>query len=241
MPMELAEMILEEVLRSYSSIKGHRTRCEKEIDNLLGLLRNQYSSTSEERINDHLEKLERYTLRLSDIKDYLVHLKFNGALDHEEEVHEFLEILDKCSNDVFAVLHNCHATAQAVAAPAPIAAVARANLKLSTSELKPDKLAHDTSMANYRTWMKQFRAYFDAGRLDTLPCMQQQAYLNNCIDEVLQARVNQEASATTPIYSQTRISHVHRHSRRCVLGDKPYSPTSEAVFRRVTTRRPDSH
>ena len=44
---------------------------------MLGLLRNQFSSTSEERINDHLEKLERHTLRLSDIKDYLVHLKYH--------------------------------------------------------------------------------------------------------------------------------------------------------------------
>ena len=169
MPMELTEMSLEEVLRSYSSIKGHRTRCKKEIDNLLGLLRNQYSSTSEERINDRLEKLERHTLRLSDIKDYLVHLKYNRAIDHEEEVQEFLEILDKCSNDIFAILHNRHAAAQAIAAPTQIAAVARAAPKPSTSELKPEKLTHDTSMVNYRTWGKQFRVYFDAGRLDTLP------------------------------------------------------------------------
>ena len=62
MPMELSEMTLEEVLRSYLSVKGHRTRCEKEIDNLLGLLSAQYSSTSEERVNDRLEKLERHML-----------------------------------------------------------------------------------------------------------------------------------------------------------------------------------
>ena len=142
---------MEEVLRSYSSTKGHRTRCEKEINHLLGLLRNQYSFTSEERINNRLEKLERYTLRLSNIKDYLVHLKYNRAIDHEEEVQEFLEILDKCSNDVFAILHNRHAAAQAVAAPALTSAVARATPKPFTSELKPDKLTHDTSMANYRT------------------------------------------------------------------------------------------
>ena len=86
--MELSEMTLEEVLRSYSSVKGHRTRCEKEINNLLGLLGAQYSSTSEERINNRLEKLERHTLRLSDIKDYLVHLKYARAIDHEEEVQE---------------------------------------------------------------------------------------------------------------------------------------------------------
>ena len=109
--MELSEMSMEEVLSSYSSIKGHRTRCEKEIENLLGLLSHQYSSTSEERINDRLEKLEQHTLRLSNIKDYLVYLKYTRAIDHEEEVQEFLEILDKCSTDVFAILHNRHAAA----------------------------------------------------------------------------------------------------------------------------------
>ena len=118
-------MTLEAVLRSYSSVKRHRTRCEKEIDNLLGLLSVQYSSTSEERINDHLEKLEQHTLRLSDIKDYLLHLKYAWAIDHEEEVQEFLEILDKCSSDVFEVLHNCHAAAQAIVPANQVPAAAR--------------------------------------------------------------------------------------------------------------------
>ena len=125
MPMELSEMSLEEVLRSYSSIKGHRTRCEKEIANLLGLLNTQYSSTSEDCINDPLEKLERRTLWLSDITDYLLSLKYNKAKGHEEEVAEFMEVLDHCSTDVFAVLHNRHAAAEAVAAPAQLAAPVR--------------------------------------------------------------------------------------------------------------------
>ena len=34
-----------------------------------------------------------------------------------------------------------------------------------------------------------------------MPCTQQQAYLNNCLDDVLRAQINWEASATTPIYS----------------------------------------
>ena len=86
MPMELSELTLEEVLRSYLLVKGHRTRCEKEIKNLLGLLSAQNSSTSEERINDRLEKLERHKLQLTDIKDYFIHLKYARAIDHEEQV-----------------------------------------------------------------------------------------------------------------------------------------------------------
>ena len=57
-------------------------------------------------------------------------------------------------------------------------------------------------MATFRSWGKQFCAYFDAGRFETLPCIQQQAFLNNCLDDVLRARVDREASATTPVFSQ---------------------------------------
>ena len=56
-------------------------------------------------------------------------------------------------------------------------------------------------MAMFRTWKKQFRAYYDAGGLSSLPCSQQQAYLNNCIDETLATRVDRESTATTPVYS----------------------------------------
>ena len=50
-------MTTEEVLRSYSSVKGHRSR--REIANLLELQQAQYSATLELRLNDRLEKLEK--------------------------------------------------------------------------------------------------------------------------------------------------------------------------------------
>ena len=84
MSLQLSELTLEEALRSYSSVKGHRTRVEREIGNLLRLLKDQYSATSEERLNDRLEKLEKHTHRLSDIAEYLVSLKYaNGAAAHQ--------------------------------------------------------------------------------------------------------------------------------------------------------------
>ena len=97
MPLELSDLTLEEALRSYSSVKGHRRRVEKEIGNLLRLLKDQYSSTSEERINDRLEKLEKHIHRLSDIAEYLVALKYAKTRDHRDEVAGFKEVLDKCS------------------------------------------------------------------------------------------------------------------------------------------------
>ena len=74
------------------------------------------------------------------------------AIDHEEEVQEFLEILDKCSSDVFAVLHDRHVAAEAVVPPVQAPATARAPPKAPTSELKPEKLTYDSSMVNYQSW-----------------------------------------------------------------------------------------
>ena len=121
---ELSDLTLEEALRSYSSVKGHRTRTEREIGNILRLLKEQYSATSEERINNRLEKLEKHTHRLADIATYLQSLKYNKARDHLEECAEFEETLANCSEEIFTVLHQCQvanpAAVQPVAAPAPV-------------------------------------------------------------------------------------------------------------------------
>ena len=170
MPIEFSEMTLEVVLRTYSSVKGHRTRCEREIENLLALLAVRNPPVSKERIKDRLENLEKHTLRLADIKDYLVHLKYAKAKDHDNEVKEFLETLDRCSSNVLEILHNCHATAQVNAPQIQNQAAVGPAPKAPTIKLKPEKLVNDASMAIYRSWGKQFRAFFDAGRFDTLPC-----------------------------------------------------------------------
>ena len=88
-------------------MKGHRTRCEREIENLLALLAARYSSVSEDRIKERLESLEKHTLRLSDIKDYLVDLKYTKAKDHDHEVQEFLEVC--CIIDSALVVPERHA------------------------------------------------------------------------------------------------------------------------------------
>ena len=66
---------------------------------------------------------------------------------------------------------------------------------------KPEKLTHDASTSTFRTWKKQFRAYFESAQLGTLPCSQQQAYLCNCLDSVLRARIDREDTGTTPVYT----------------------------------------
>ena len=58
MPLDLSELTLEEALRSYSLVKGIEGEVEREIGNLICLLTTSYSVTSEERLNDRLEKLE---------------------------------------------------------------------------------------------------------------------------------------------------------------------------------------
>ena len=104
--MDFSEMTLEEVLRTYSSIKGHRTRCERKINSLIEMLKVQYSAPSEVRVNDHLEKLEKHTHNMSDIT-----AKYTKAQDHAEEVAEFFATLDEAATAIFRVIHERHAAA----------------------------------------------------------------------------------------------------------------------------------
>ena len=102
------------------------------MGNLLRLLTNQYSATSEERVNDRLEKFEKHTHSLSDIAEYLVSIKYAKARDHREQVADFKEVIDKCSEDVFTVLHERHSANPAAAAPLQAAALPRPASKPSS-------------------------------------------------------------------------------------------------------------
>ena len=124
------------------------------------------------------------------------------ARDHQDEVEDFKEILNKCSDEVFKLQHDRHASAPRDAQPAQAAPAPRpSSAKPPVTELKPEKLTHDASTSTFRTWKKQFKAYFESAQLGTLPCGQQQAYLCNCLDTVLRARIDREASNTTPVYT----------------------------------------
>ena len=130
--------------------------------------------------------MEKHTHRLLDIEEYLVALKYAKARDHRDEVADFKEVLDICSEEVFTVLHQRQVANPTV--PVPLQAAAqppRASVKPSASELKPENLTHDTSASTFHT----------------LPCSQQQAYLCNCVDTVLRARIDRKATGTTPAYS----------------------------------------
>ena len=77
-----------------------------------------YSAPSETRLNESLEKLQKYTHRLSDIAEYLTSLKYAKARDHRDEVEDFKEILNKCSDEVFKMQHDRHASRDAQPAQA---------------------------------------------------------------------------------------------------------------------------
>ena len=145
-------------LRSYSSVKGHRTRVEREIGKLLRLLSATYSSPSETRLNESLEKLQKHTDRLSDIAEYLASLKYTKERDHLEEVEDFKEVLNKCSDEVFKMQHDRHASGDAQPAQAAPPPPRPLSAKPPVTELKPEKLTHDASTSTFRTWKKQFKA-----------------------------------------------------------------------------------
>ena len=132
-------------------MKGHRTCCEREIQSLLALLKVQYSSPSETRINDRLERLEKHTHKLSDITDFLITTKYAKAKDHKDEVTDYFAVLEDCATEIFTVIHNRHAAAPTAVLAAQAAPATTWSAPTLSSELKPDKLSHETTMASFRT------------------------------------------------------------------------------------------
>ena len=77
-------------------------------------------------------------------------MKYAKARDHRDEVADFKEVLDKCSDEVFTVLHQRQVAHPAAVVPFQAAAQPpRTSVKPSASELKTEKLTHDESASTF--------------------------------------------------------------------------------------------
>ena len=106
----------------------------------------QYSSPSETRIKDRLERLEKH--KLSDITDFLLTAKYAKAKDHQEEVAEFLAVLEECANEIFTVIHNRHA-----ATPTAVIAAQAAPAQANRSPPKPRPSSSRTNFYMKHLWL----------------------------------------------------------------------------------------
>ena len=155
--MDYSKMTLKEVLRTYSSVKGHRTRCERKIQSLIALLKVQYSAWD---MHQWPVGMSRKTHTQTQWYHRLfIDGQYTRAKDHKDKVTEFFAVLEAIATEIFTVIHERHAAIlQAAIVVQAVPAPARSPPKPS-AELKPEKLSNEATMASFWTWKKQFRAY----------------------------------------------------------------------------------
>ena len=67
-------------------------------------------------------------------------------------------------------------------------------------ELRPPKLANDTTMGELRDWKEQFTSYYNSSNLRQMTYLQQQGYLLSTLDKDIGRHLRREITVTTPIF-----------------------------------------
>ena len=191
----------EQVLGSYSAFKGWRTRNVDKIEQNLDLNERAFSQTTETQIKKDLSNVEKYSDILTQIANWLVIEAHADADDHVAEAAQFQLATKALITRVLRAVHRAQPAAPNVPAnAAPVAPTSK-----PVSDLKPDQLTFDASIAHVRRWKKDFEAYHSASNMRVLSVRNQQAFLLRCLDDDISARVSRIATGTTPIFPQNGV------------------------------------
>ena len=151
----------EQVLGSYSAFKGWRTRNVDKIEQNLDLNERAFSQTTETQIKKDLSNVEKYSDILTQIANWLVIEAHADADDHVAEAAQFQVATKALITRVLRAVHRAQPAAPNV--PANVALVAPTSKPVS--DLKPDQLTFDASIAHVRRWKKDFEAYHSASNM----------------------------------------------------------------------------
>ena len=86
-------------------------------------------------------------------------------------------------------------------APTPPAAPPPGLPKIQMA-LKPDKLCRDSKPAEFRSFQRKFRSFFDISSLDKIQLIHQQSFLFQCLDIDLEVSLKRMINDHTPIFGR---------------------------------------
>ena len=142
-----------QVLGSFTSFKGWRTRNVDKVEQNLDLNEIAFSQTIESQIKKDLANVEKYTDMLSQIAKWLTLEGHANAHAHMTETAQFQLNTKALITRVLRAVH----CAQPAALNAPVNAAAPAlHTPKPVTDLKPDILAFGASVAHVRRWKKGF-------------------------------------------------------------------------------------
>ena len=189
-----------QVLGSYSAFKGWRTRNIDKVEQNLDLNERAFSQTTEAQIKRDLSNVEKYSDILTQIANWLVIEAHADADAHVRESAQFQIATKALITRVLRAVHRAQPAALNAPANVPIAPTSK-----PVSDLKPDQLTFDASIAHVRRWKKDFGSYHSASNMRVLSVRNQQAFLLRCLDDDISARISRISTATTPIFPQNGV------------------------------------
>ena len=185
---------------SISGHKGHLSRALKAVDQYVKALGKTPNPLTADLLKEELSKVAVQLQRISDRYDELVYLDRN-LRDEQTTVLDGLQAsYTNMTMTAHSILHTVFpppvTAAAPVAAEAPAAAAPRTKWK-PLAELRPEKLAHDSSSADVRTFFRALETYFDSDDVSTAPVKKQHGFFLGCLDKKLQA-IMEEALDINP-------------------------------------------
>ena len=191
----------QELLLSFKSNKGHRTRQFNKITNLLTLQEQKYSKTTEKTILAAVQTMEKYQGRLTLLASYLSLHTLESAGVHVTEAKTLATATEEQSQKVMTQVyeHEPDDTELIQALQLGQGVQGQSGVK-QVMALKPDKLRFDANLFTVRRWKQRFRAFHASSNLRALPFTDQQAFLIACIDNEVASRINRLVSETPPMF-----------------------------------------
>ena len=203
------------------SLKGWLTQTINSCDNLIAM---PHSVANESFLKARLEaSIGDLDSRFEKVNDCLRELEakeFDQEYDDDRKQRELsyantrLQVATshhECLNKLFEALSGLDTIAEANATSQPLSlnishggAGSEGYLKVQAT-LKPFVLEKTSSPQQFRQWIEQFKAFYQASKLDSLDIVSQQAFFRKSVSPELISVLESKIGATTPIFEDSNL------------------------------------
>ena len=197
---------LEHALRGY---KAHFTRTVNANKRLVDFAPTVPTQSTVESLQKGLQKLDEQYEKLTQV---ILELQDTCTEEGHEEYETYLdELLGRYEENKFNILDAIKATG--LQPREPLTRATRRSRRTGSPDddntdvklhlnksLKPFSLLSTHNPTEFRSWVKQFRAYWRTSNMESLEVADQQIYLENCVEPVLYSRIETYVTDTTPIF-----------------------------------------
>ena len=203
------------------SLKGWLTQTINSCENLMAMPHSVANESFlkarlEASISDLDSRFEKVNDCLRELEAKEFDLEYNEDRKQRESSYVNTRTLvakshQECLNKLFEALSELDTIAEANATSQPLSlnisqggANSEGYLKIQTT-LKPFLLEKNCSPQQFRQWIAEFKAFYQASKLDSLDIVSQQAFFRKSVSPELISVLESKIGATTPIFEDSNL------------------------------------